>query len=115
MKALFPTLTLALLMGACTDPVLAGVSTDSPQLAVRFHDLSLHTAAGVAKLYARINGAAALVCERVVAGDPWAGIAFRACKQRAVERAVLNVNSPELTAYYRARTEKGLAIAWAGK
>ncbi len=115
MKALIPTLTLALLLSACTDPALAGVSPESPQLAVRFNDLSLHTAAGVAKLYARINGAANLVCERAVAGEPWAGIAFRACKQRAVEQAIQNVNSPELTAYFRALTEKALAIAWAGK
>jgi UrcA family protein len=115
MKALIWTLTLALLLGACTDPALAGTSDDTPQLTVRFNDLSLHTAVGVTKLYSRINGAATLVCERVVAGEPWAGIAFRACKQRAVERAIQNVNSPELTAYFRALTEKALAIAWAGK
>lgn len=115
MKTLISTLTLALLLGACTDPALAGASDESPQLAVRYGDLSLHTAAGVAKLYSRINGAAALVCERVVAGEPWAGIAFRACKQRAVERAIQNVNSPELTAYFRALTQKAPAIALAGK
>jgi len=75
------------------------------QITVHFDDLNLDQAAGVAVLYRRIRGAAEQVC-----GEPqrpgsriispfWAG-----CVAQAVERAVVALDRPSLTAYHRVHT-----------
>lgn len=68
---------------------------------VRYDDLDLHSAAGAATLYARVNRAAEKVCGR----NDWSDFAetyhrVRECEQGAIANAIAQVQSPDLTAIY---------------
>jgi UrcA family protein len=78
---------------------------DLAQITVRFGDLNLDQPAGAAALYRRIRLAAEHVC-----GDPRPPGSFipshfwRSCVAQAIERSVIAVDRPALTAYYRQHT-----------
>jgi UrcA family protein len=80
-------------------------SGDLGQITVRFGELNLDQPAGAAVLYRRIQVAAERVC-----GDPLPPGSFipshvwRRCVAQAIERAVIAVDRPALTAYYRVHT-----------
>jgi UrcA family protein len=86
--------------------VSAASSLDPPpQRIVKFGDLNLTTDSGVALLYARIRNAAREVCE---AGTVWnidALLESKDCTERAIERAVEEINDPQLKSYHRARSQ----------
>jgi UrcA family protein len=83
-------------------PDSAGVSRTT----VHFSDLNVNHPAGAAILYQRIRHAAQEVC-----GDPhYPGSAiisrsWQSCVAEAVNRAVVAVDRPALTAYYRLHTK----------
>jgi UrcA family protein len=80
----------------------APAAGDVEQTTVRFGDLNIDRAADAAVLYRRIRYAAERVC-----GDPqMPGLSiispsWRICVAQAVDRAVLAVDRPALTAYHR--------------
>jgi len=79
------------------------------QFAVRFSELSITTPEGAETLYARIRLAAKLVCgtegERKLA----LLASRRDCVQKAIDTAITDVNSAELTEIYQAHQGRGKA------
>jgi|SRR5580658_972889 UrcA family protein len=99
-----------LVAGAWQSDVLAAARStpgagDVEQITVHFGDLNLDQPAGAAVLYRRIRNAAEHVC-----GDPKApgsivpSLAWRSCVADSIERSVIAVDRPVLTAYYRIHT-----------
>jgi UrcA family protein len=78
---------------------------DVRRITVRFGDLNLEQPQGVAVLYRRVRLAAEDVCgEPQRPGEAIMSADWRACVAQAVERAVIAVDRPALTAYYRKHT-----------
>jgi UrcA family protein len=71
---------------------------------VKFADLDLRSKTGVATLYERIQSAAKQVCEPENSRTFEHINRIRRCEQRAVDQAVMDVNSPGLTEYHREQT-----------
>ena len=88
---------LSLSIGAAERPQV-------PQRVVKFADLDLTRGAGVAALYARIQAAAAEVCEPVIARDLASASYARTCTAAAIGRAIADVNVPQLTSYHMAKS-----------
>jgi UrcA family protein len=92
---------------ACRDDALAAASKVPPagdvgQITVRFGDLNLDQPAGAAILYRRIRHAAEQVCgDPVSPGSLIPSQFWRSCVAQAIERSVIAVDRPALTAYYR--------------
>jgi UrcA family protein len=97
--------TLAMLAaGATVLPAAADGRLVEESFEVRYADLDLDKAAGVANLYARLRSAAEQVCS--TGSGPQAlflSSSERACVTAALEQAVANVDRPALTAYHAAR------------
>ncbi len=90
------SLSLALSAEAFGDSPLDAVRSTT----VRFADLNMSKPAGAQTLYSRIKAAARLVCREVPQSHA------NECFAEAVERAVLGVGNPLLTATHRAATER---------
>lgn len=96
--------------GAWQCDVLAAASNaprpgDVEQITVHFGDLDLDQRAGAAVLHRRIRNAAEHVCG--VPQSPGTNIpslAWRSCVADSVERSVIAVDRPALTAYHRSHT-----------
>jgi UrcA family protein len=81
---------------------------DVRRITVHFGDLNLEHPAGAAALYRRIRLAAKQVCgEPEQPGLAIISVELRACAAQAVERAVVAVDRPALTAYHREHTASG--------
>jgi UrcA family protein len=91
---------LALLSGAS----LAATAT-TPLTTVKYADLNLTTSAGLAALYQRIERAAVEVCE-LPQGTRQLKLEseLKACRAKAIDRAVGQTNLPKLSAMHFART-----------
>jgi UrcA family protein len=75
------------------------------QATVHFGDLDVDRPAGAAVLYRRIQMAAERVCgEPQQVGSFMISGVWRACVAQAIDRAVVAVDRPALTAYYRVHT-----------
>lgn len=74
---------------------------------VSFGDLNLTGDAGTQVLYQRIVAAAGQVCELDDIRDLRQVADARACRARAIEEAVHEVNSPRLVAVYSAHQPRG--------
>jgi UrcA family protein len=100
--------TVLLLAGAWQCGAFASTppaGEDVGRITVRFGDLNLEQPAGVAVLYRRLRHAAEHVCgEPERPGEATISVAWRACVAQAVERAVVTVDRPALTAYHREHT-----------
>jgi UrcA family protein len=84
---------------------------DVRRITVRFDDLNLEQPRGVAALYRRVRHAAEQVCgEPQRPGEAIISADWRACVAQAVERAVVAVDRPALTAYHREHTTTGHGI-----
>ncbi|MGD0490494.1 MAG: UrcA family protein [Steroidobacteraceae bacterium] len=70
---------------------------DVPSKVVRFHDLDISTPAGAKALYSRIRAAARDVCERSTGSDAIFRGAIAGCIDKAIDKAVKDVNAPMLT------------------
>jgi UrcA family protein len=78
---------------------------EPPTRVVGFRDLDLNQDVGVATLFARIRSAAREVCEPL---DNWSLRLLRQqfnCREDAIGRAVADVNSPALTAYFLTKSK----------
>lgn len=92
--------------GACAALTVASTafaaapSVDPPTVSVRFDDLNLTTDAGVNSLYRRISVAARQVCPDVFSRDLAVVTAGQHCQAAAVEKAVREINNPQLATVY---------------
>src|SRR5260370_31638568 len=74
---------------------------DVPSKTVRFSDLDITKSDGAKVLYSRIRAAAREVCElSTTSTDPILRLAIKGCIEKAVDKAVKDVNAPMLT-YFR--------------
>jgi len=72
------------------------------QTIVHFGDLNVDRPAGAAVLYRRIRHAAEGVCgERRDPGTQMISSQWRSCVAQAIDRAVVSLDRPALTAYHR--------------
>ena len=71
-------------------------SDEVPTVRVHYQDLDLSTEHGAATLYKRIEGAAKQVCPSASGLNVRASRLVDQCVARAIERAVADVNSPQL-------------------
>ena len=93
-RAIFCTLSLTALA-----TVTASVqAAELPTKTVQFADLNLSSAAGAKSLYGRIRGAAKDVCALSIGADPILRVAAHSCIETAIDKAVKEVNAPQLTA-----------------
>jgi UrcA family protein len=103
----FPGLMLAIAaslvaVALSTAPALA--YSTSPNVIVRFDDLNLDGAAGVATLYRRLHVAAEKVCgPRETTGSRLVSPDWQKCVAAAVDHAVKGIDRPAVTAYHLAR------------
>lgn len=99
LKFLVPC-ALAGILASPLSALAATLDAPLPSRVVQFGDLDLNRDSGVATLYLRIRSAATEVC------DPLDALLVKLlrerfdCRQDAIARAVADVNSPALTAYY---------------
>ena len=88
-----------------TSLATAAPAPDAPHMMVHFADLDLTRNEGAAILYQRLRAAAETVCgprqdrELAKAAD------FKTCVQSALASAVMTIDRPRVTAYYRAHNE----------
>jgi len=112
---------LLLLAGVWQCDALAGpeapTASGVEQTTVHFADLNIDQTAGAAVLYRRIRFAAERVCgEPKLPGSFVVSPFWRRCVAQAVDRAVVGVDRPALTAYHRAHTapsDRGSSVALA--
>lgn len=104
------SLAACALMGVILSPLSAvaftvGTIGEIPARVVSFSDLDLSRDVGVATLYSRIKSAAREVCDPL---DVWTLRLLRQkfdCREDAIGRAVADVNSPALTAYFLTKSK----------
>jgi UrcA family protein len=70
---------------------------DAPSKTVRFSDLDITKADGAKVLYNRIRAAAQDVCGLSTGTDPILKMGLKGCIEKAVDKAVKDVNAPMLT------------------
>ena len=73
------------------------------QETVKYSDLDVSRATGAAELYARINMAAADVCQDLDHGDLGSKANFHRCVDQAVTVAVAKIDQPALYSIYNAK------------
>ena len=84
----------------------APASADVNRATVHFADLDVNHAAGAAVLYGRIRYAAQEVCgDPHLPGSHMISRSWQSCVADAVNRAVVAVDRPAVTAYYRLHTK----------
>jgi UrcA family protein len=91
---------ISCVMGAtalCTALSTSVKAQDVPSKTVRFSDLDLTKSDGAKALYSRILAAARDVCALSTGTDPILRVAAKACIDKAVDKAVKDVNAPMLT------------------
>ncbi len=81
----------------CTALSSSVEAQDAPSKTVRFSDLDITKSDGAKVLYSRIRAAARNVCELHTGTDPIQRLAIKACIDKAVDKAVKDVNAPMLT------------------
>jgi UrcA family protein len=84
-----------------TVPASAAPPVVAESTEVRYADLDLDSAAGVAELYARLQVAAEKVCDsRFHPGTHVVSASWRTCVAEALTQAVAAVDRPAVTAYH---------------
>ena len=82
---------------------------DAPSKTVRFSDLDITKSDGAKVLYNRIRAAAQDVCGLSAGTDPIQRMATKGCIEKAVDKAVKDVNAPMLTQLRFGSTDVRLA------
>ena len=84
---------------------LAGASTvrELPSVVVKFGDLNLDNAAGVAKLHARLHSAAQQVCSQLDSRVLGLREQYDRCVSDAVTSSVAKIGNANLTTFHRYR------------
>jgi len=93
----------------CSALSTSAEAEDVPTKTVRFSDLDLTKSDGAKVLYGRIRAAARNVCEASNGTDPILRMAVKGCIEKAVDKAVKDVNAPMLTALRFGNTDVRLA------
>ncbi len=93
----------------CTALSTAVEAEDAPHKTVRFSDLDITKSEGAKVLYGRIRAAAQDVCEVSTGSDPILRLAVKGCIEKAVDKAVKDVNAPMLTSLRFGTTDVRLA------
>ena len=107
----FGALAFSALVATVTLPA-AAAGTVEESVAVRYSDLNLDDAAGVAKLYARLQAAAEKVCDTGYRPQAlFLAHGWRACVTAALEQGVAAVDRPALTAYHAAKARPARSVA----
>jgi len=99
----------------CIGPVLAlltigpVVAGEQPTKTVNYADLNLHSPAGLAALYQRIEVAAIAVCD-LPQGTQQLKLEsdLKSCRADAVDRAIVQANLPRLNALHLATTGRNV-------
>ena len=101
----------AAVLGASVQPALA--QPEPASLRVSYADLDLATDAGAATMLARLQTAAARVCEGQRQGVRGldAEARYRTCRQTVVAQSVEQVGAPRVAALYAGRSTTQLAQA----
>lgn len=81
---------------------------DAPSRTVKYADLDLTHSQGAAVLYARIRSAARQVCLPTYNWLSEMHTPAQECRERAIARAVDDVNAPTLTTYHREHTQSAV-------
>ena len=97
-------------LAAQSAPTVTTVDANIASRIVRFGDLNLENHAGVVVLYSRIKSAAEEVCKPAFFRTSDIYLRLQRCEARAIERAVLDVGSPQLTTFHMSKTHT-VAIA----
>jgi UrcA family protein len=105
-RTAFRPLVLVLCAGsalgaACSEPASAANGTE---MAVSYQDLNLANQADVRVLYRRLKHAATDVCGNVPAQELARHLAFERCYNAALERAVTQIDVPQLQAMYQSES-----------
>ena len=104
----------ALAITAALPAAAAGVFVEE-SVAVRYDDLDLDNAAGIARLYTRLKTAADKVCDTGYRPQTlFLAQGWRACVTAALDRAIIEVDRPALSAYHAAKASPGGARSDAG-
>ena len=104
MLAAATALVLSVSLGSALSVSASADTNDIPSVTVKFADLDISRPAGATTLYSRIQRAANLLCSAYDRGGFAMQEKFKVCESEAVGRAVAKVESPALTAVYRAKT-----------
>lgn len=108
-------LALSALVATITLPSAAAGTLVEESIAVRYDDLDLDNAAGIARLYTRLKTAADEVCDTGYRSQMlFLAQGWRACVRAALEQGVAAVDRPALTAYHAAKASRGGARSDAG-
>jgi UrcA family protein len=103
----FAALTLAATFVGASAPACAGEPpNDSGGIKVKFDRLDFNNAAAVADLYRRIRLSAHLVCTDT--SSPWDASreqTYKRCYSGTVDKAVAQVNRPQLTALHQGKEQ----------
>ena len=100
-------LALSVMFAAATlTQAATPASDDAPTVRVHYQDLDLSTEHGAATLYKRIEGAAKQVCPPTNVMSARNAKVAQQCVAKAIERAVADVNSPQLARLSAARTHR---------
>jgi UrcA family protein len=84
-------------------PARADEATEVLRRVVNFADLDLTRSAGIAALYTRTRWAADEVCEPATPFSQRSEILAHACAKQALDRAIADLNLPQLTSYHLAK------------
>ncbi|HJR71348.1 MAG TPA: UrcA family protein [Gammaproteobacteria bacterium] len=99
----FGAIAFSALVATVTLPA-AAAGTVEESIAVRYNDLDLDDAAGIAQLYKRLRTAAEKVCDTGYRPQLlFLAHGWRACVTAALEQGVAAVDRPALTAYHAAK------------
>jgi UrcA family protein len=100
------TATLITVLASAAPCAYADNVSDGPRhMLVHFADLDLARPAGIEALFGRLRGAARRVCAPLDGKDVRSAVAFQQCVTDALTRSVAEVDQPNLSAYYRAKTQ----------
>lgn len=94
-------LAATLSCAACASAFAADAQSQSESVIVRYDDLNLANAAGIDKLYRRIQAAAKSVCGGSGTRSLQAKLAATHCREQAVSDAVKAVDNRILTAMHK--------------
>jgi UrcA family protein len=114
LKSMSMGLVLTISAALC-GPASAAPDTLIPREKVSYADLNLSRPEGAARLYRRIERAAAKVCVTFDGGHLSNRPRRRSCIEQAVARAVAAVGVPALTDHYIARANKDGAVRTAAQ
>jgi UrcA family protein len=94
------TVLIASILTLTTLEAQSAVPTDDAySVTVQFADLDLNREAGIARLYARIKGAARRVCDQQASDLLATRQSYPVCVKRAVSTAVARIDRPMLSDY----------------